>query len=52
MTGYRNRMVHFYREVTPEELYYIVLSNLKDLENFLREIVAFIRAYEEKGKTR
>jgi uncharacterized protein YutE (UPF0331/DUF86 family) len=50
MAGYRNRMVHFYREVTPEELYQIVVNNLKDLEHFVSEIVAFIRTYEKKSK--
>lgn len=50
MAGYRNRMVHFYREVTPDELYHIVTNNLKDFDSFTREIVAFIRAYERKNK--
>jgi uncharacterized protein YutE (UPF0331/DUF86 family) len=49
MAGYRNRMVHFYREVTPEELHEIVVNNLKDLERFISEIVAFIRTYQEKS---
>ncbi len=48
MAGYRNRMVHFYKEVTPEELYQIVINNLGDFERFNREIVAFIKAYEER----
>ena len=52
MAGYRNRMVHFYREITHEELYHIVVNNLKDFENFVRDIVRFIRAYEEKGRAR
>jgi uncharacterized protein YutE (UPF0331/DUF86 family) len=47
MGGYRNRMVHFYREITPEELYQIVVNNLKDFDTFIKEIVAFIRAYEK-----
>jgi len=51
MAGYRNRMVHFYKEISPEELYYIAVNHLKDIERFTREIVAFIRAYEEKTKT-
>ena len=50
MAGYRNRMVHFYKEVKPEELHYIVVNNLKDFDAFVREIVTFIRAYEEKAK--
>ncbi len=48
MAGYRNRMVHFYREITPEELYQIVVNNLKDFDTFIREIVAFIKAYQVK----
>ncbi len=48
MAGYRNRMVHFYREITPEELYQIVVNNLKDFDTFIREIVAFIKAYQIK----
>ncbi|MBI5187626.1 MAG: DUF86 domain-containing protein [Nitrospirae bacterium] len=51
MAGYRNRMVHFYREVIPEELYHIVVNNLKDFDSFNREIVAFLKAYEEKTRT-
>jgi uncharacterized protein YutE (UPF0331/DUF86 family) len=48
MAGYRNRMVHFYREVTPAELYQIVRRHLGDIEGFNREIVAFVKAYEER----
>ena len=50
MAGYRNRMVHFYREVTPEELYDIVFNNLKDLDRFIKEIVTFLKAYEERRR--
>ncbi len=49
MAGYRNRMVHFYREITSEELYRIVVDNLKDFNAFIKEIVAFIKAYEKKS---
>jgi uncharacterized protein YutE (UPF0331/DUF86 family) len=40
-------MVHFYKEVGPEELHYIVVNNLDDFNRFAKEIVAFVRAYEE-----
>jgi uncharacterized protein YutE (UPF0331/DUF86 family) len=50
MAGYRNRMVHFYREVTPDELYDIVVNSLKDLDRFIKEIVTFLKAYEEMKK--
>jgi len=52
MAGYGNRMVHFYREITPEELYQIVVNNLKDFDTFITEIAAFVRAYEEKNRTK
>ena len=50
MAGYRNRMVHFYKEVTPEELHHIVVNNLGDFDRFAKEIVAFVRTYKEKTK--
>ena len=50
MAGYRNRMVHFYREVTPEELYHLVAKNLNDFDRFVREIAAFVKAYKEKSR--
>jgi uncharacterized protein YutE (UPF0331/DUF86 family) len=31
LAGYRNRMVHFYHEITPEELYQICLTELDDI---------------------
>lgn len=46
MAGYRNRMVHFYREVTPEELRNIVSHHLSDMDRFVRETTAFLKAYE------
>lgn len=51
MAGYRNRMVHFYREITPQELYLIIKESLKDLERFVKEIGSFIAAYEQKKKS-
>jgi len=38
LAGYRNRMVHFYAEVTPEELYGIVHGELGDLEAIAGEL--------------
>ena len=46
MAGYRNRMVHFYREITSEELYQIVVTNLEDFDRFNREVITFLKAYE------
>src|SRR3970040_180464 len=42
MAGYRNRMVHFYREVTSEELHQIILNNMEDFNRFNREVASFI----------
>ncbi len=38
MAGYRNRIVHLYHEITDEELYEILRNDLKDIEQFLKEI--------------
>ena len=51
MAGYRNRMVHFYKEVTPEEMYEIVTKHLLDFDRVIHEIVSFIREYEAKKPT-
>ncbi|HOJ93527.1 MAG TPA: DUF86 domain-containing protein [Dictyoglomaceae bacterium] len=38
MAAYRNRLVHFYSEVSIEEMYEIIQNNLGDLEEFLKYI--------------
>jgi uncharacterized protein YutE (UPF0331/DUF86 family) len=38
LAGYRNRMTHFYAEVTPAELYGIVSSQLGDVEAVAEEL--------------
>jgi len=38
MAGYRNRLIHFYDEVTPEELYEILQDDLKDIETFAKAL--------------
>lgn len=35
MAGYRNRMVHFYHEITPEELHEICLNHLDEIKLLL-----------------
>lgn len=42
MAGYRNRLVHFYHEVTMDELYEIILHHRDDLLRFTRQIVSFL----------
>jgi uncharacterized protein YutE (UPF0331/DUF86 family) len=38
LAGYRNRLTHFYDEVTNEELYDVLRSRLGDLEGIVREL--------------
>jgi uncharacterized protein YutE (UPF0331/DUF86 family) len=38
LAGYRNRLTHFYDEVTEEELYDILRNRLGDLEGIAREL--------------
>ncbi|MEW5901745.1 MAG: DUF86 domain-containing protein [Acidobacteriota bacterium] len=45
MAGYRNRMVHYYKEIKPEELYDILQKDLGDIEKFLLEIEKFLKNY-------
>lgn len=45
MAGYRNRLVHFYHEVTPAELYELIGTRRADLRRF----VDFVASYLAKG---
>ncbi len=38
IAGFRNRLVHFYQEVTPEELHGILTTDLVDLEGLAEEL--------------
>jgi uncharacterized protein YutE (UPF0331/DUF86 family) len=38
LAGFRNRLTHFYNEITPEELYGIVKNELGDLEQIAEEL--------------
>lgn len=38
MARYRNRLVHFYAEITPQELYKILQEDLGDFDKFLSAI--------------
>jgi uncharacterized protein YutE (UPF0331/DUF86 family) len=48
IAGYRNRMVHFYREVTEEELYRLCTTHLKDVDHLLEALVEWLRSHPEK----
>ena len=49
MAGYRNRIVHFYSEITEKELYKIIHENLKDFKKFCGYINKLIRDPEKYG---
>lgn len=49
MAGYRNRLVHFYDEITPQELYRIVTRDLGDIEQFARFAIETVRSPERIG---
>lgn len=42
MAGYRNRLVNFYHEVTPNELYQIVREDINDIEEIVKKIKEYI----------
>lgn len=42
MAGYRNRMVHFYNEITSAELYQIVQEDIEDIEEVVKKIKEYI----------
>jgi len=47
MAGYRNRLIHFYHEIGDRELYLILTNNLSDIEDYVREIKAYLEAYRQ-----
>lgn len=47
MAGYRNRMVHFYAEVSRAELYDICATKLGDIESAVLAVRAWITSHPE-----
>jgi len=43
MAGYRNRMVHFYGEITEREIYNIIQEELEDFYTFFSHINALLK---------
>ncbi|MGD9347171.1 MAG: DUF86 domain-containing protein, partial [Candidatus Aminicenantes bacterium] len=43
MAGYRNRMVHFYHEISPEELQEICAHHLDEIELLLDRLLDWVR---------
>ncbi len=48
MAGYRNRMVHFYHEITEQELFEICSHQLDDVERVLDALLAWLRANPDR----
>jgi uncharacterized protein YutE (UPF0331/DUF86 family) len=51
MAGYRNRMVHFYDEITGNEMYTILQEKLRDIEKFADRTITVLNNPEEYGLT-
>jgi uncharacterized protein YutE (UPF0331/DUF86 family) len=47
LAGYRNRLVHYYNEISEEEMYQVCSSQLGDVERVLDAIQAWILAHPE-----
>jgi len=48
MAGYRNRMVHFYHEITPKELYEICRYHLDEIKQVLDKLIEWLKENREK----
>ncbi len=51
MARYRNRLVHFYAEITPPELYGILQKDLGDFNTFLHAVKGVLEHPEQFGLT-
>ncbi len=51
MAGYRNRLTHFYAEITPTEIYKIIQENLPDFKTFLEYIKTLLKNPEKYNLT-
>ena len=51
MAGYRNRLIHFYCEVSKKELHEIIQENLEDLEKFCQYILKVTENPQDYGLT-
>lgn len=49
MAGYRNRIVHFYAEISPKEIYKIINDNLVDFHTFLKGVKKVLERPEKFG---
>lgn len=47
MAGYRNRLVHFYHEISDQELYEISTARLNDIEMLLAAMTDWMKSHPE-----
>jgi len=47
LAGYRNRLVHFYHEVGPDELYEVCARDLGDVERIVKAYRRWLKEHEE-----
>ena len=52
LAGYRNRLVHFYDEVSKQELYEICAGKTGDIEAVLEALLNWLRKHPEKVDSR
>jgi uncharacterized protein YutE (UPF0331/DUF86 family) len=46
MAKFRNRLVHLYWVIEPEELYNYMQNNLSDLEKFSAHVISYLNGYK------
>lgn len=51
MAGYRNRLVHGYAQITPEETQSLLRNHLNDIEDYLKHIKAVMEHPDQWGLT-
>lgn len=49
MAGYRNRLVHFYAEISPKEIYDIINNNIQDFDIFLNAVKSVLENPQKFG---
>jgi uncharacterized protein YutE (UPF0331/DUF86 family) len=48
MAGYRNRLVHMYNIISDKELFQVIQSNMKDIENFVSEVKKYLNTLKNE----
>lgn len=49
MAGYRNRLVHFYANISSEETYNLITQNLEDFRTFLTSVKSLLKNPSKHG---